>query len=152
MPTELDTVLVGRAYLRSRVPDRLSATTDAHGQRQLETGADEHRSGWRSLVDTGPDGPDGPPIGVPARIDDTVMLSQELLFALARHKDADVTVAVGDIFIDVCAVTYDYGRDKYVLHLMADDLADALRTLGDDPEPQADVGAEERGIAGHAAE
>jgi hypothetical protein len=62
------------------------------------------------------------------------MVSQELVFALARHKDADVTVAVGNILIDVCAVTYAPDRDKYVLHLVADDLADALRTLpGDGP-------------------
>ena len=138
MLTELDRVVVGRAYLRSRVPDRVSATADAHGLRELDTGADRHRSGWRSFVDTGPDGTERPPIVVPDRMDDTVMLSQDLLFALARHKDADVTVAVGEILIDVSAVTYDHGRDKYVLHLMADDLADALRTLtGDAAAPVA---------------
>jgi hypothetical protein len=144
MPVDLDRVAVGRAYLCSRVPDRVSATADPHG-RQLSDGVDEQRSGWRSVVDTAPDGTDHPCVGVPDRGADTVMVSQELVFALARHKDADVTVAVGGILIDVCAVTYAPERDKYVLHLVADDLADALRKLAGEG-PAHDHAA--RGAAG----
>jgi hypothetical protein len=83
-------------------------------------------------MDTAPDGPETPRLDASERLDDTVMVSQELVWELAGRKDVDVTVAVGDMLIDVRAVTYHHGRDKYVLHLHADDLTDAIRKITGD--------------------
>ena len=87
-------------------------------------------------MDTDPNSPEPPRLEVSNRIDDTVILSQQLASELAGRKDVDVTVAVGAVLIDVRAVTYDRHRDKYVLHLVAEDLTDALRTMTvDAPAP-----------------
>ena len=89
-----------------------------------------------TLMDTAPHGPETPRLDASERLDDTVMVSQELVWELAGHKDVDVTVAVGDMLIDVRAVTFNPDRDKYVLHLVAEDLTDALRTMAGDGSPQ----------------
>jgi hypothetical protein len=87
-------------------------------------------------MDVEPNSPESPRLAASERLDDTVMLSQELVWELAGRKDVDVTVAVGDMLIDVCAVIFDPDRDKYVLHLVAEDLTDALRALNGDGSAQ----------------
>jgi hypothetical protein len=94
-------------------------------------------------MDTAPEGPETPRLDASERLDNTVMVSQEVVWGLAGRKDVDVTVAVGDMLIDLCAVTYDPDRDKFVLHLVAEDLADALGKLAGDgsAQDQAAIGA-----------
>ena len=87
-------------------------------------------------MDTAPEGPETPRLAASERLDDTVMVSQEVVWELAGRRNTDVTVAVGDMLIDLCAVTYNPDRDKFVLHLVAEDLADGLRKLAGDCSAQ----------------
>lgn len=65
--------------------------------------------------------------GRPSYDDVGVMASQELIREIATHQDAEVTVAVGAMLIDVTSVSYDVERDVFVLRMLPEDLADAVR-------------------------
>ena len=57
------------------------------------------------------------------------MSSSEVVEAIGGHPDADVTIAIGAIFVDVYAVSYDRHRDRIVLQVLPEDLTDAVANL-----------------------
>lgn len=67
-----------------------------------------------------------------ARGDDTVMRAGDVVQEIAEHPDADVTIAVGATLVDVYAVQYDGERDRIVLRVLPEDLADAVAKLARD--------------------
>lgn len=48
---------------------------------------------------------------------------------MTRRPDADVTVVVENVLVDVTEVAYGERRDKFVFHLHAEDLAEAVGKL-----------------------
>lgn len=67
-----------------------------------------------------------------ARGDDTVMRAGDVVQQMADHPDADVTIAIGATLVDVYAVQYDSERDRIVLQILPEDLADAVAKLARD--------------------
>lgn len=57
--------------------------------------------------------------------------AHEVIRRLAIHPLTEVTVDVGGILIDVYDVGYDAHRDKVVLKVLPEDLADAVRRMSD---------------------
>lgn len=57
------------------------------------------------------------------------VVSGALGIVLMRRPDVDVTVAIGDVHLDVVEFTYVERRDRFVLHLHVDDLAEAVHKL-----------------------
>lgn len=54
------------------------------------------------------------------------ILAQNMMRELDDHSDAEISVNMVGIFLDVYHVTFDEGREKIVLHLNPDDLNDAM--------------------------
>lgn len=54
----------------------------------------------------------------------------EVMRLLAMHPLADVTVDVGGTLVDVCGLAYDTDREKVVLTVLPEDLADSFRRTG----------------------
>lgn len=57
------------------------------------------------------------------------MQAGDLAEELRELDDVDVTVDLGGTLIDVLRASYDKEREKFVLHVHPDDVADVLRTL-----------------------
>lgn len=71
---------------------------------------------------------DGAPVVDPPE-DGFPLPAYEVMRLLALHPLLEVTVAVGAVLVDVCGVSYDDSRDKVVLAVLPEDLADAVRVM-----------------------
>jgi hypothetical protein len=67
-----------------------------------------------------------------ARGDDTVMCAGDVVQEMTGHPDFDVTIAIGATLVDVYAVQYDGERDRIILRVLPEDLADAVAKLARD--------------------
>lgn len=63
---------------------------------------------------------------------DGALVAHELAGQLTARPDAEVTISIGDMSIDIYGVSYREDREVFELHVLADDLADAVRNLARD--------------------